>query len=124
MHINNELCIARPNLIDFNSNELYCYPFMVSLGRCYGSCNTLDDLSSRTYVPNKIEDVNLFFFQYDNKNKLIKNSNKTFYTIVMYIFDGRKCNLNQKWNKEFCKCEWKNLINHPVLFKLKIYLDS
>ena len=35
---------------------------MVSLGRCNGSCNTLDDLSIRTCVLNKTEDVNLNVF--------------------------------------------------------------
>ena len=44
-------------LIDLNPNELCYYPFMVNLGRCYGSCNTLNDLSSRIRVPNKTEDV-------------------------------------------------------------------
>ena len=43
--------------IDLNPNKLGYYPFMVNLGRCNGSCNTLNDLSSRIYVPNKTEDV-------------------------------------------------------------------
>ena len=35
---------------------------MVNLDRCSGSCNTFDDPSSRTCVPNKKEDVNLRVF--------------------------------------------------------------
>ena len=35
---------------------------MVSLDRCNGSCNTLDDTSSRICVPNETEDVNLSVF--------------------------------------------------------------
>ena len=35
---------------------------MVSLDECDGSCNSLDDLSSRICVPNKTEDVNLDVF--------------------------------------------------------------
>ena len=60
--LNNEPCLSRPALFDLNSSELYYYPFMVSLDRCNGSCNTLDDLSSRIYVPNKVKDVNLNIF--------------------------------------------------------------
>ena len=51
--------LARPILIDSKSNELHYPPFMVSLDRCHGSCNTLDDFSNRICAPNKTEDVNL-----------------------------------------------------------------
>ena len=33
---------------------------MLSLNRCNGSFNTLDNPSCRIYVPNKTEDVNLY----------------------------------------------------------------
>ena len=49
---NNELCTTRPTLVNLNPNELCqrqsyeCYyPFMVTLDRCNGSCNTIDDPS-------------------------------------------------------------------------------
>ena len=41
--INNEPSLARHTLTNLNPNELHYYPFMVSLERCSGSCNTLDD---------------------------------------------------------------------------------
>ena len=37
MSLNNDSCLARPTLIDLNSNELHNYSFMVSLDRCNGS---------------------------------------------------------------------------------------
>ena len=52
IYLNNELGLVGPTLMNLNSNELHYYPFMVSLGRCDGSCNTLDDLLSRILVPN------------------------------------------------------------------------
>ena len=36
-----------------HSQEFYCYPFMVKLDRCVGSCNTLNDLSNKVCIPNK-----------------------------------------------------------------------
>ena len=43
--LNNQPCMARPTLIDLNldkyNQELRYYPFIVSLDRCNGSCNTL-----------------------------------------------------------------------------------
>ena len=36
--------------------------FAVKLDRCDGSCNTLNDLSNKIYVPNKTEGLNLSVF--------------------------------------------------------------
>ena len=56
----------QPTLINLHPNgysqELCYHPFVVNLDRCAGSCNTLDDLSDRIYVPNKTEDLNLHVF--------------------------------------------------------------
>ena len=38
------------------------YPLAVKLDRCVGSCNTLNELSNKVCVPNKIEDLNLSMF--------------------------------------------------------------
>ena len=63
---NNQPCISRPTLIDLNIDEHkqgFCYnSFMINLGRCNGSYNTLDNSSGRIYVPNEIENPNLSVF--------------------------------------------------------------
>ena len=41
MSLNDEPCMVRPTLIDFNPVELNYYPFMTSLDKCNGSCNVL-----------------------------------------------------------------------------------
>ena len=55
--LNNQLCMARAMVINLNPNKhnqgLHHYPLMVSLDRCNGSCNTLNDLSSKICVPKK-----------------------------------------------------------------------
>ena len=58
--------MIRPILINLHPNEygqeFHYYPFVVKLGRCFGSCNTLNDLSNKVSVPNKAEDLNLSLF--------------------------------------------------------------
>ena len=44
------------------SQEFHYYPFSFKLGRCVGSCNTLNDLSNKVYFPNKTKDLNLSVF--------------------------------------------------------------
>ena len=45
----------QPTLISLHLNEygqeLHYYPFAVKLDRCVGSCNTLDDLPNKVFVP-------------------------------------------------------------------------
>ena len=53
-----------PNLvlftfIDLNPDELFYYPYIVSLDRCHGSCNTVKHLFVRICFPNKTENINL-----------------------------------------------------------------
>ena len=64
--VNNQKCIIQPTLINLHPNEFiqefHYYPFAVKLDRCVGSCNTLNDLSNKVWVPNKTEDLNLSLF--------------------------------------------------------------
>ena len=61
--LSKELCLNRPIFIDLNPVELISYPFMISLGKCNGSCNTVDDLFIKICVPSKyIKDVNVKVF--------------------------------------------------------------
>ena len=41
------------------NQELHCYPFLVKLDRCVGSCNTLNDFSNKVWFPNETEDLNI-----------------------------------------------------------------
>ena len=54
MSLSNQECMIQPPLIDLHPNEysqeLCYYRFVVNLDRCAGSCNTLNDLSSRKCV--------------------------------------------------------------------------
>ena len=75
--------------------------------RCVGSCNTLNDLSNKVYVPNKTEDLNLTVFN------IVTEINE-WKILIKYIscececkFDGRKCNLSQWWNNDKLQHECK-----------------
>ena len=59
--------MTQPTLINLHSNEyiqeFHYYPFVVKLDRCVGSCNTINDFSSKVCIPNKTEDLNLSIFK-------------------------------------------------------------
>ena len=60
--INNETCLVRPTVINLNSNDRHYYPFMAILHKFNGSCDTLDDFSSKICVLNEAEDIRLNVF--------------------------------------------------------------
>ena len=74
---------------------------MVKLDRCIGSCNTLNDLSNKVYIPNKT-DLHIHVFNVTagkNQSKIVKKDISCEWKCK---FDGRKCNSNQKWNNYKC----------------------
>ena len=109
--LSNQKFMIQPTFINLHPNEysqeFHYYPFSVKLDRCVGSCNTLNDLSNKVCVPNKTEDLNLSVF---NTIRGI-NESKSLTKHISYgykcKFDGRKCNSNQWWDDDKCRCECK-----------------
>ena len=60
--LNNEPCMASLCLVDLNPVELNCDPFMMSLDKCNGSYNVVEDVSTKICVPNETKDVNVKVF--------------------------------------------------------------
>ena len=80
---------------------------MINLNRCVTSCNTLNDLSNKVHVPNKTENLYLSVFNMITGINELKTLANHISCKCKCKFDGRKCNLNQKWNNNKCRCECK-----------------
>ena len=89
------------------SQEFHYYPFLVKLDRYVGSCNTLDDLSNTVCVTNKTEDLNQNMFNMITGINESKTLTKHISCKCKCKFDGRKCNSDQWWNNDECRCEYK-----------------
>ena len=85
---------------DKYNQGLYYYPFMIKLDRCNGSCNTLDDPSKKICNPNKVEHFNLHVFNKITRINESKALTKHISCEYKCKYDGKKCNLNQKWNNK------------------------
>ena len=94
--LNNDPSMARPTLIKLNPVEFNYYPFMISLDKCNGSYNVVDDLSTKICVPSKTKHVSVKVFNmitriYETKT-LIKHISCSF----KCKFNSETCNLNKK----------------------------
>ena len=100
--LSNQKCMTLPTHINLHPNEyskeLHYYSFAVKLDRFVGSFNTLNELSINVCVPNKAEDLNLSMFNMITGTNELKILTKPISCECTCKFDGRKCNLNEKWN--------------------------
>ena len=107
--------MTQPTLINLYPNkynqEFHC-SFAVKIDGCVGSYNTLNDLSNKVCVPNKIKQLNLSVFN------IITGINESI-TLTKYIscecqcrFDGKKCNSDRWWNNDKCLYECKKFHVH------------
>ena len=80
--LNNEPYIARPRLIDSSFIELYFYSFRISLDRCNGSFNTVDDLPANTCGAIETKDVNIKAFDITTRINKSKALLKIFHSIL------------------------------------------
>ena len=84
------------------SQEFQYYLFSVKLGRCFGSCNTLNGLSNKVYIPNIKEDLRLSVFIMITGINESKALIKDISCECKCRFDGTECNSNQWWNNDKC----------------------
>ena len=77
--LSNQKWATQPTLINLHPDEytqgLRFQPFAANLNRCVGSCKTLNDLSNKVCVSNKIR-FQSKHFQHDSRNKSIENTSK------------------------------------------------
>ena len=80
---------------------------MVSLNKCNGGCNTVDDLYTKICAPSKTKDVNFEVFKMIKDINEVKMLLKHIPTYCKCKLDNTICNSNQKWNnnKRLCDCQ-------------------
>ena len=119
--LSNKKCTTQLTLINIRSNEytqgLCYYVFVINLDKYVRSCNALNDLSKKVYVPNAIEDLNLNVFNIITRINESKTLTKHIPCKCKFRFDGRKCNSDQKGNNDKRQCKWKNVKEHHVCKK-------
>ena len=89
-------------ILVIRGQRVKCYPFMISLDKCDGSCNVVGDLSTKICRASKIKDMDV---------KVINMITRIYETITLIKhissdckckFSGARCNSNQKWNSDTC----------------------
>ena len=117
IQMNNKPCKARPEIIIISSNNPVFYPFSIKTSKCSGNCNNINNPYAKICVPDVVKDLNVKLFN------LIPRTNETKY-IKWHETCKWECRLDvivsdnkQRWNKNKCRCECKELIDKGVCDK-------
>ena len=76
-----------------------CYSYVVSVEKCGGGCNTVDDPYAWICIPNKVKNINVKVF-----NLMLRLIETRF--LVHYEFFECECRLNKN------VCNWKQNLNY------------
>ena len=120
----NQECKVRPEVINMNSNEPSLYSYSVKINKCSGSCNNINNPYAKLCVPHVVRDINLKVF------RLISITNETRHRKwhetckCKCRLDPNVFNKNQRWNKDKCRYEYKELIDKGICDKGFIWNPS
>ena len=122
--MNNQECKVRPKIADINSNNPMFYPFSIKVNKCSGNCNNIKNAFAKICVPDTVKDFNVKVFN------LMSRTNETihieWHETCKYIcrLDKIICNSKQRWKKDKCRCECKELIDKGVCDKGYVWNPS
>ena len=122
--LKNQECKVRSEIVNINSNNPILYPFSIKINKCNGNCNNINDPYARICVPDTVKNLNVKVFNLmllTNETRSIK-LHKTYKCICR--LNEIICNNKQRWNKDKCRCECKELINKEVCDKGYVWNPS
>ena len=120
----NQKCKVRPKIVSISSNNPMFYPFSVKVNKCSGNCNNINDPYARICVPDTVKNLNVKVFNLmsrTNETRSIKwhETCKCICRLNKIIYNNK-----QRWNKDKCRWECKELIDKRVCDKGFIFNPS
>ena len=115
--MNNQRCKTRTKIININNNEPMFYPFNIKVNKYSRSCNNINNPYAKLYVTDVVESINVKVFNlisFSNQTKHIE-WHKT--CKCKCRSNSSVCNNKQRWNKDKCRCECRELVDKKDVIK-------
>ena len=109
--MSNQICKARPEIINVSSNNPIFYPFSVKTSKCSGNCNNINDPYAKICAADVVKDLNVKVFDLMLRTNETKNIKWHETCKCECRLDAIVCNNKQRWNNDKCRCECKELIH-------------
>ena len=115
--MSNQESKIKPEVININSNEPLFYPYRILVDKCSGSCNNINDLYAKSCVPDVVKSLNFKVFNLMSRTNEKSHIGRYETCICKCRLNASVCNNKQRWNKEKCRCECKELIDKGICDK-------
>ena len=113
----NQECKVIPEIVNVNSNNPIFYPFSIKVNNCNGNCNNINDLYARICGPDTVKNLNVGVFNLMTLTKETRRIKWHESCKCICRLDKIICNSKQRWNKDKCRCECKEMIDKGVCDK-------
>ena len=115
--VNNQKYRIRSEIINVNTNELMFYPYSITINKCKGTCNTINDPYSKLCVPDIIKTINVKVFNLMSRINETRQIEWHKTCKCKFRLDASVCNNKKRWNEEKCRCECKELVDKGMCDK-------
>ena len=105
--MNNQACIARPEIFNVNSNNPVFNHFSIKASKCSGNYNDINNPSAKICVPGFAKDLNVILFNFMSRTNEARHIKWHETCRCICRLDAIVCNDKQGWNNDKCRCECK-----------------
>ena len=119
--IKNKECKTRLQVVNVNSNNPIFFPISIKISKCSGNYNNINDPYTKICVPDIIKNLNVKVFNLMSRTNWTKFIE--WHENCKYICrsDAIVCNNKQRWNKNKCRVECKELIDKEICDKAFVW---
>ena len=94
--MNNQECKIRSEMINVNTNEPVFYLYSITINKCKGSCNTINDPYAKLCVPDTFKNINVKVFSLMSRTNEIRDIEWHNTCKCKCILDASVCNSKQR----------------------------
>ena len=109
--MNNQECKIRLEIINVNTDEPVFYPYSITMSKCKGSCNTINDPYATLCVPDTIKSINVKVFNLMSRTNETRHIEWHKTCKCKPRLDASVFKNTQRWNEDKCNCECNELID-------------
>ena len=122
--MNNQECKTRLQVVNVNGDEPVFFWFSIDTSKCSGSCNNINYPYAQICVHDVVKNLNVKVFCLISRTNEARHIEWHETCNCECKFGANVCSNKQRWNKDKCRCEWKELINKKVCNKGFIWNPS
>ena len=113
----NQECKVIPKTININSSNPIFYSFSVKINKCSGNCNNISNPYARICVPDTVKNLSVKVFNLMSRTNETRSIDWHETCKCICRLNEIICNNKQRWNKDKCRCECKELTDEGVCDK-------